>query len=104
MPDFDFTVLVCTKDRPRQLVRCLEALLTLRHDAIEVIVVDNGSRNIEIPELPYTHPIRFYSYPFPGLSAARNAVIREIKGKILVLVDDDAVAHSEWLRSAANSF
>lgn len=38
------SVLVCTRDRPESLARCLAALAQLRYPRYEVVVVDNVSR------------------------------------------------------------
>jgi GT2 family glycosyltransferase len=39
---------------------------------------------------------RYVSEPRPGLSAARNAGIREARGAVLAFTDDDAEVHPAW--------
>src|SRR5215831_8376070 len=96
----DATVLVCTRNRPLQLERCLNSILQLRTPPRELIVVDNASVHFEVPKLNYNIPTKFFSYPIPGLSRARNSVLADAKGEIVALIDDDAVADPDWLSKA----
>jgi SAM-dependent methyltransferase/GT2 family glycosyltransferase len=41
--------------------------------------------------------VRYLPEPRPGLSAARNAAVREARGDLLAFVDDDVVVHPRWL-------
>ena len=98
------SLLICTRNRPLQLLRCLESLLVLDYDLHEIIVIDNGSDSFTIPKLNYPCSTRFYRQPVPGASYARNTAIRYAKGEILAWIDDDAVAHPDWLKQAIPNF
>lgn len=104
MPHPTVTILVCTRDRPRQLLRCLESLLALDYELLEVIVVDNGSQSFSAPSLDYPFRTRFYSQPVPGLSFARNSVLPLAEGEVIALLDDDATADPRWLAKAMPHF
>jgi glycosyltransferase involved in cell wall biosynthesis len=104
MPEFSVTILVCTRNRPQQLSRCLTSISSLNYNKYDLIIVDNGSERITVPELNYPRRTRFFSYPIPGLSGARNAVLPFITGDLLALLDDDAVAQPDWLIHAATPF
>ena len=98
------SVLICTRNRPQQLLRCLESLLVLDYVLHEIIVVDNGSDSFTIPQLNYPCPTRFYRQPVPGASYARNTAVRHARGEILAWIDDDATAHPDWLKHAIPNF
>lgn len=44
LPERTLTVVICTKDRPDLLKRCLDAVVAVRPNWAEVLVVDNASR------------------------------------------------------------
>src|SRR5688500_16528496 len=98
------SVLLCTKDRQELLLRCLQSLKQLNFDSFEVIVVDNGSKDFRIPALEVGFPIRYFAQPVQGISYARNYTISYCRGDFVALIDDDAIAHPDWLTSAINQF
>lgn len=69
-----------------------------------MIVVDNASERIHVPEIRFPFHTLFYSYPVPGLSRARNSVLDSVNGDILALMDDDATADPDWLSAALPHF
>lgn len=79
------TVAVCTRNRKRELARCLGAISRLRYPDIEVIVVDNASSGDETQRLVtkrYPH-YRCSREDRPGLDWAR---IRAIGFKTFTIV------------------
>src|SRR5215207_5233954 len=42
-PERTLTVVICTKDRPDLLKRCLDAVVAIRPSWVEIMVVDNAS-------------------------------------------------------------
>lgn len=98
------SILICTKDRPVQLRRCLESVFQASLTDCELVVVDNASRDPSIPQLDYPIPTRYFSFPVPGLSRARNSVLSELRGDIVALIDDDVVVAKDWMQSALRHF
>ena len=98
-PPLSMSVVVCTRDRPEDLARCLEALAALTPPADEVIVVDNAPtdnatrRVVEEADVP---GLRYIEEPRPGLSAARNAGLRAATGDLVAYTDDDVRVHPRW--------
>lgn len=92
------TVAICTRERPDDLTRALEAVCALRPVPFHVLVVDNN------PVTSRTHDVvaRFANVRYvrenrPGLDAARNRALMEATTPIVAFTDDDAVPEPEWL-------
>ena len=89
------TFIVCTKDRPQQLKRCLLSIVPQLHVNDELIVVDNSptSNSKQIAESVHA---RWISELGPGVSWARNRGFREAQYEIVIYIDDDCIADSYW--------
>ncbi len=99
------SVVVCTRDRPDELPRCLRALRGLRPEPSEIIVVDNAPHTAATRELVARHPFaRYVPEVRPGLSRARNAGVRHARGDIVAFTDDDAAPHPRWVGRLARAF
>lgn len=103
------SVIVPTHDRPEQLARCLDSLLTVEYPRYEIIVVDNAPSTNETAELVQklaqdSHIVRYVLEENPGRSWARNRGIAEAKGEILAFADDDVVVDTYWLAELVRSF
>jgi GT2 family glycosyltransferase len=99
------SVVVCTRDRPDELARCLDALSDLRPRPFELIVVDNAPDRVITRELVARYPFaRYVPEPRPGLSRARNAGVHCARGEIVAFTDDDAAPHRHWVGRIAQAF
>lgn len=101
----DITVAVCTRNpQADPLARTLRGLglQSLPHDAWEFVLVDNGSAQPpDIDTARIAHPVaRVVNEPSAGLTFARLAAIREMRGAVLVFVDDDNVLAPDYLAQA----
>lgn len=99
------SVIVPTYNRPKQLQRCLAALLE-QHTPLqpcEVIVADDGSTDSSeettVNRATQQLPIRYVRQTHRGIAATRNLGIRTAQGRILAFIDDDCIVDSDWLRS-----
>lgn len=80
------------------------ALLSARNQtvsAIEVVVIDDGSRD-ETAQLARAHAaadprVRVLTGPQTGLSAVRNASLREARGRFVAVLDSDDILHPRHL-------
>lgn len=94
------TVATCTRERPDDLRRCLQAVLRLPDDGQEVLVVDNNPKTDATRQVVAEFPgVRYVREDQPGLDAARNRALREAHGEIVAFVDDDAAPDPGWLRA-----
>lgn len=96
------TVVVCTRDRPAQLSRCLHSLAELEYRDVRVLVVDNASTDDETEKVcrdrtSGSMPVEYVREPVPGLSRARNRALGEIDDELVAFVDDDEVVDRHWL-------
>jgi GT2 family glycosyltransferase len=93
----DVSVVVCTRDRPAALARCLESLRRARVPPREILVVDNAPSTDATQRLVAAMPgVRYIREPRPGLAIARNAGVRATTGAIVAFTDDDVVVAAEW--------
>lgn len=99
------TVVICTRERPDDLVRCLEALMKLADDGQDILVVDNCPSTEATRAVVDRFPaVRYVREPRRGLDNARNCAIREGASEVLAFIDDDAVADPMWLRALLRPF
>ena len=81
---------------------CLRSVLGQRIDvgAIEVIVVDNGSR-VALDAVAAEFPmVRFFAEPRPGPGLARNRGVAAARAPVLAFIDADCRAEAGWLAAA----
>src|SRR5579863_2053725 len=95
------TVVVCTRNRPFELDRCLAALARLSYPRFDVLVVDNASQDSQTYDIARQWGVRYLLAPVPGLSRARNVGARACESEIVVFADDDAVPEQDWLTALA---
>lgn len=99
------TVAICTRDRPEDLRRCLEALVRLPDDGQDVLVVDNCPSTDATRRLVQSYQgVRYVHENRPGLDIARNRALREAHHEIVAFIDDDAVPDPGWLRALRRNF
>jgi GT2 family glycosyltransferase len=99
------TVAVCTRERPDDLARCLEALEQLSYPTLELLVVDNAPRTEATRELVARYPqVRYVCEPRPGLDWARNRAIMEARGEVIAFTDDDVVVDAGWAQALGQVF
>jgi cellulose synthase/poly-beta-1,6-N-acetylglucosamine synthase-like glycosyltransferase len=98
------SVVVCTRSRPRALLRCLQALEQLAYPSFDVVVVDNAPRDNQAFEVARRAGVGYVAEPVPGLSRARNTGARACSSEVIAFIDDDAVPDSTWLAHLAAQF
>jgi glycosyltransferase involved in cell wall biosynthesis len=97
------TVGIPTHNRAESLRETLLAISNLvsPESEWEVVVADNGSndhtRDVCVEHLPANG--RYVYEPHPGVSHARNRIVSESRGSLIVFTDDDTEPQAEWLRA-----
>lgn len=93
------SVVVPTRDRPAALERCLGALARQTAPSLEVVVVDDASRDAGAVRgaiacaCPSARVVRG---PGRGPAAARNLGVRAARGATVCFTDDDCRPDPEW--------
>jgi glycosyltransferase involved in cell wall biosynthesis len=98
------SVVVCTRDRPFALDKCLAAVCAVTPSAAEIIVVDSAPRNADAEQAAARFGARYILETRPGLSRARNRAARESVSDILAFIDDDAVPEPGWFEPLLAEF
>lgn len=104
------SLIICTRNRARQLAACLDAVANIRCSRPwELVIVDNGSRDhtrsVAVEFLRAGPAIGRYVWePEPGLSRARNAGIAASIGDILAFTDDDCYPAPDFLERICEIF
>lgn len=94
------SVVVVTRNRKQELIRCLKSLSISTYKNIEIIVVDNGSG---LPVISWAKKL-FPKVSFIrneeniGAAAGRNLGMKDVLGEYLLFIDDDAEADSEMIK------
>jgi cellulose synthase/poly-beta-1,6-N-acetylglucosamine synthase-like glycosyltransferase len=97
------SVVVCTRDRPEALERCLTGLSDCE-PSFETIVVDNAPASRPVADIAAKYGARYVLESVIGLSRARNAGLRSATGDVVAFVDDDAVPHGAWVSCLSELF
>ena len=98
------TVVICTRDRPAILDRCMEGVSSLQYSHFEVLVVDNSSTDWGAREVAARWGARYVVEPIVGASRARNRGALECSSEVVAYLDDDAVPEPGWLSAIAAEF
>ncbi|GAB1260803.1 glycosyltransferase family 2 protein [Aurantivibrio plasticivorans] len=78
-----------------ELLDCLSSQ-DIDHTKFEIIVVDNGSQEIDT-SISQSANIRFFKCAQKGSYAARNVGIQNSQGKLLAFTDSDCRPSQKWL-------
>jgi len=99
------SLVVCTRNRPDTLRKCLSSIRGLSPQPHEIIVVDNDPSSSLTAAVTSAFPeVRYVPEPQRGLSAARNAGIRNSRGAIIAFTDDDVEVHPGWVGAIQGAF
>jgi glycosyltransferase involved in cell wall biosynthesis len=99
------SVIVPVFNNPEALAECIDTLYQQSYpaDQFEIVVVDNASMpplSLSRQHSPTLTTVRCLT---PGAYAARNAGVQVARGDILVFIDSDCLAESDWIASGVNA-
>ena len=97
----DTTVVVCTRNRPADLRRCLASLAAAPLPGCRVIVVDQSSDDASAAVFKeLAGGLAGFDYLASGrigASIARNQGARSARGDLLLFTDDDCEVTADWV-------
>jgi glycosyltransferase involved in cell wall biosynthesis len=96
------SVVICTLNREDSLIHVLQLLKDQTVEPLEVLVIDQSSRH-----LPATwaylqeneNRFRRLSLSPPSTTAARNLALREVRGDIILFLDDDVLFYPTLIQA-----
>lgn len=93
-------------NQPAFLRHCLQSLAPqiAAHPGVEVVVVDNGSRQLPVEVCGDYDFVRLEQEPEAGPGPARNRGIAACGADLLAFIDADCVAEAGWLNSILTAF
>jgi GT2 family glycosyltransferase len=98
------SICICTRNRPEELLRCLESLRASSYPVDEAIVSDDSTDERTAQMLGGGRyaavPVRYLAGPKRGLGANRNRALSAASGDYLVFLDDDACLGEDFLARA----
>src|SRR5512140_3654928 len=100
------SVAVCTRNRPTDLARCLDAIGEMSVPATEVLVIDNAPSSDETQRLVRERypQVRYFLEPRAGRDWARNRALAEARGAIIAFTDDDVIVDQGWIEAIVDLF
>ena len=91
-----FSLIVATRNRPRQLSRLFASLVEQRYQDLEVVVVDQSDPSVRQVNEAAARPlkergicVRLVTMQGTGLSRARNVALELVHGAVIGFPDDD---------------
>jgi GT2 family glycosyltransferase len=97
-----YSIVIPTRNRPRPLAACLEAVAALRfpRERFETIVIDDGGDGPSdggVGQAAGRAGARIVRQASAGPAAARNRGAEEARGELLAFLDDDCAPDPAWL-------
>lgn len=97
------SVIIVTKNRPQELLKCLDSVMKTIRDRDEIVVVENGSNNLLHMKWKDKR-IRYFHLSNPSRVEARNFGIRVALGEIVAFIDDDSIVGPYWLQNLLDTY
>jgi len=93
------SVIISTKNRTQDVIRCLESISIQTALPDEIIVVDSSDTEELKGELSAFHPLNIkYIRSKPGLTLQRNIGIKTSSGDIIIFLDDDVTLDKDYIK------
>lgn len=106
------TAIICTRNRPHDIERCLTALSQQQRTYNQIIVIDSSDSPLseqdafreQFTDATFGETELVYAHTRPGLPYQRNCGINHASGDIVYFFDDDAQAAPDYLLHMENTF
>lgn len=100
------SILIVTFNSADKIAPCLDALLSQTGPGVEVIVVDNASRDASMARLgAYADRVRVVASPVNrGFAGGMNLAAAQAAGDILILLNPDTRVRAGWISALVGAF
>ncbi len=106
------TVIICTRNRIKDVTTCLASLAVQKDPAQELIIVDSSDTAIDCdPDFQkqfckniFPNTELHYVHTKPGLTYQRNVGIKHARGDIIYFFDDDVILDKTYLHEMNKIF
>lgn len=95
-------IIIPSKDRPKDIMRCLESVRNQPTQPDEIIVVDQTNPRYELPHHP--NLVHIHETALSGLTAARNRGIAACTSDIVLFLDDDTELLTDCVAEIRKAF
>jgi GT2 family glycosyltransferase len=97
-------VCICTRNRPDELRRCLDSIMSCEPRPFQVIVSDDSAvADLRSEAICQQYPLVLYQRgPRVGLSANRNACLRACQSEWIHFIDDDVVVNPSFYSTSCD--
>jgi glycosyltransferase involved in cell wall biosynthesis len=93
------TVVICTRNRPALLEKCLAAVQNLSPSPDVILVVDNTHGDAETKRITDLFGARYLVEPRPGMNHARKRALADRETDMMAFLSDDVTPANDWLAS-----
>ncbi|MGM0442279.1 MAG: glycosyltransferase family 2 protein [Elusimicrobiota bacterium] len=104
------SIIIITRDRPRELKRCLKSLFNNTYQNCEIVIVDNSSRKIKkknqnfLKKKKSKYKIKYIQTKPCGFAALRQKAVDNSSGEVIMSIDDDCVAEETAISNIIDCF
>jgi GT2 family glycosyltransferase len=102
------SVVICTRNRPKELVECIKTICSQSLLPYELIIVDasdSEQTRLGITDFNRDFRLKYVRSKRPSyLSTDRNAGIRNSSGDVILFLDDDTLLDRDFIKEIARVF
>lgn len=101
------SIIICTKNRPVELDRCIKTLLLQDYNSIELIIVDASEKTQPLKNgqnIIVDGAKKKTIYTMPGLPMQRNIGAKYAQGKYIAYFDDDTELSTNCISEIVRTF
>lgn len=104
--DAAISILVCTRNRPDDLRRCVTSILAGRFSRFELVVVDqsDAEETAAFVESLADPRLRYIRTGTRGLARARNLALLNAAAPVIAFTDDDCICDPGWIDGVVAEF
>lgn len=102
-PD-DCAIVVCTRDRPDSLARCLASVRRMVRQPGDLIVIDNDPSDDRAGDIARSYDAAYHVETARGVPYARNLGLAVAASPLVAYLDDDSEADTGWIDALTRPF